>query len=112
MTIDEQPKAAEPQLSPGRAIRIGNRRIPLPQSRALRIALGVFFVLCGVFGFLPVLGFWMVPVGLAVLAVDIPAARRAHRRLTVTALRWYDEARARLGYPPSQRRLRADRNSS
>jgi hypothetical protein len=112
VTIDEKPKAAEPQASPSRAIRIGKRKIPLPQNRILRIALGVFFVLCGILGFLPVLGFWMVPVGLAVLAVDIPVARRAHRRLTVTALRWWDEACARLGYPPSQRRLRADRNSS
>ena len=111
MTIDEKPKVAESQASPSRAIRIGRRKIPLPQYRPLRIALGGFFVLCGLLGFLPILGFWMIPVGLAVLAVDIPAARRAHRRLTVTALRWWDEARARLGFPPSQRRLRADRNS-
>ena len=110
--IDEKPKVTRPQASPSRAIRFGKRKIPLPQNRPLRITIGGLFVIFGLLGFLPVLGFWMVPVGLAVLAVDIPAARRANRRLTVTVLRWYDEVRARLGFRPSQRRLRADRNSS
>jgi len=36
----------------------------------------------GMFGFLPVLGFWMIPLGLAVLAVDFPAAERALDWLT------------------------------
>ena len=31
----------------------------------------------GVFGFLPVLGFWMFPLGLAFIALDIPFT--AHR---------------------------------
>ena len=31
----------------------------------------------GVFGFLPVLGFWMLPLGLAFIALDIPFT--AHR---------------------------------
>jgi hypothetical protein len=30
----------------------------------------------GVAGFLPVLGFWMIPVGLALIALDIPPLRR------------------------------------
>jgi hypothetical protein len=30
--------------------------------------------------FLPVLGLWMIPAGLAVLSVDSPSARRLRRR--------------------------------
>ena len=30
----------------------------------------------GVFGFLPILGFWMFPLGLAFVALDFPPARR------------------------------------
>jgi hypothetical protein len=30
----------------------------------------------GVFGFLPILGFWMFPLGIAFIALDIPPARR------------------------------------
>jgi hypothetical protein len=30
----------------------------------------------GVFGFLPVLGFWMLPLGLALIALDLPPLRK------------------------------------
>jgi hypothetical protein len=48
-----------------------------PKWKWLRPPLGVLLVLAGALGFLPVLGFWMIPLGLAVLAVDFPAAARA-----------------------------------
>jgi hypothetical protein len=48
----------------------------------LRKAVGLLLVMGGMFGFLPVLGYWMLPVGLALLAVDWPWARRLSRRLT------------------------------
>ena len=55
-----------------------------PKWKAVRIPLGGLLVLFGMFGFLPVLGFWMIPLGLGVLAIDFPAAARAniwlHRR--------------------------------
>jgi hypothetical protein len=41
------------------------------------------FVVFGFLGFLPVLGFWMVPVGLFILAIDFPPARRLARWLMV-----------------------------
>jgi len=65
------------------SVRIGNRSIPLPASRAARIALGGALVAAGFVGFLPVVGFWMVPLGLLVLSVDLPAVRRGRRRLAV-----------------------------
>lgn len=37
----------------------------------LRLVLGLLLFVGGVFGFLPVLGFWMIPLGIAVAALDI-----------------------------------------
>ncbi|MFV0280039.1 MAG: PGPGW domain-containing protein [Rhodoblastus sp.] len=52
-----------------------------PRWRWLRPPLGTILIILGCFGFLPVLGFWMIPLGLAVLALDFPVAERANRRL-------------------------------
>jgi hypothetical protein len=41
-----------------------------------RVTIGVLFLLGGFLWFLPVLGIWMVPLGLIVLAFDIPFMRR------------------------------------
>jgi hypothetical protein len=46
-----------------------------------RILAGVGLCLCGVVGFLPILGFWMIPLGLALLALDIPFMRGPIARL-------------------------------
>jgi hypothetical protein len=64
-------------------IRLFGRGVAVPRSRALRVALGVGLVLAGTVGFLPVLGFWMIPLGLFVLAIDFPVARRLKRRAGV-----------------------------
>ena len=49
--------------------------------RWLRVTLGLLLIIGGILGFLPVLGFWMLPLGLAILAIDIPLAARAARRI-------------------------------
>ncbi|MSO99009.1 MAG: hypothetical protein EXR11_12460 [Rhodospirillaceae bacterium] len=49
----------------------------------MRVPIGVVLVIGGILGFLPILGFWMIPLGLAVLAIDYPPARRLGRRLIV-----------------------------
>ena len=81
---------------PGDSVRLGGYRLPLPRSRILRVAIGGFLVLFGLFGFLPVLGFWMVPLGLLVLSVDIPRVRRWRRRFAVWFSRRYPNLAARL----------------
>jgi hypothetical protein len=79
-------------------IRFGNRSLDLPRNRAVRIGIGVALVLGGLVGFLPILGFWMVPLGFLVLATDIPAIRRINRRVSTSFLRWWrGKARARSG---------------
>ena len=69
-------------------IKFGGRTVPLPGHPVVRILLGCLLLLGGLLGFLPVLGFWMVPLGLVVLAVDIPMARRLKRRVDVRLGRW------------------------
>jgi len=54
-------------------MRWGKERLP----RGIRSLVGVLLMIGGVFGFLPVLGFWMFPLGLAFIALDIPFT--AHR---------------------------------
>ena len=43
-----------------------------PSAMLVRIPLGILLVLGGIFSFLPVLGIWMLPLGLLLLAIDIP----------------------------------------
>jgi len=43
-----------------------------PRARWVRLPLGLVLVLGGVFSFLPVLGIWMLPLGLLLLAIDLP----------------------------------------
>jgi hypothetical protein len=62
--------------------------LSLPRSRPLRIAVGILLVLMGLLGFLPVLGFWMIPVGVAVLSVDLPWVRRWSRKVSIAWNRW------------------------
>jgi hypothetical protein len=46
-------------------------RVRRPQARLIRIPLGILLVFGGIFSFLPVLGVWMLPLGLLLLAVDL-----------------------------------------
>lgn len=68
--------------------------------RWLRRGIAVLFLVGGLLGFLPVLGYWMLPLGLALLAVDVPAARRLNRLLRV----WWGRLRRRLRGTPDMRR--------
>jgi hypothetical protein len=82
-------------------VKLAGRRIDLPKNRALRILIGIVLILFGVLGFLPVLGFWMIPLGLLVLSVDLPIVRRWRRHAEVRIGQWlkanYPSVAARLG---------------
>ncbi len=75
-----------PEEKPLRKPRLD--RAKLPRTKSMRVALGVALVMMGIFGFLPILGFWMIPLGLLVLSVDFGWARKARRRLEVWWGRW------------------------
>ncbi|MEY4967143.1 MAG: hypothetical protein RL274_2726 [Pseudomonadota bacterium] len=72
------------------SIRLGKYRLPLPGSWIVRVLIGLVLILGGFLGFLPLLGFWMVPLGLMVLSIDLPFARRWRRRLEV----WWGKRKA------------------
>ena len=55
-----------------RGMRVGKRRIP----PGLRVLVGLLLIFLGFLGFLPILGFWMIPLGLAVASLDIPPLSR------------------------------------
>ncbi|MBO6640371.1 MAG: hypothetical protein JJ920_20135 [Roseitalea sp.] len=63
--------------------RLFGREFPKPGSRRARLALGAALSVLGVFGFLPVLGFWMIPLGLFILSHELHPLRRIRRRLAV-----------------------------
>lgn len=69
----------------------------------LRLPLAILLTIGGLFWFLPILGLWMLPAGLLLLAIDLPrlrgpvsAAIIRSRRGTQRWLRWWrDRRRAR-----------------
>jgi hypothetical protein len=69
-------------------ITIAGHKFSVPGHPFVRIALGFLLIAGGVLGMLPVLGFWMIPLGLAILAIDFPMARRMQRRFTVWLGYW------------------------
>jgi hypothetical protein len=66
-----------------------------PEARWVRWPLGLALIVGGVFGFLPILGFWMVPLGALLIGEDIPPVRRVTLRLLGQLYRWWDAWRAR-----------------
>ena len=51
-----------------------------PSSSWLRIPLGIALILGSFLAILPVFGLWMLPLGLLLLALDVPLLRRPTRR--------------------------------
>lgn len=77
-------------------VRIGKFAVNLPRNRIVRVSLGVGLVLGGgLFGWLPVLGYWMVPLGFLVLASDSPTIRRWNRRTGVAIVGWWKGRKAK-----------------
>lgn len=73
-----------------------------PHARWLRIPLGLLFILGGVFSFLPVLGLWMLPLGLLLLAIDLPFLKGPVSRAMVWGERkWQTWRRRRRSDPHS-----------
>jgi hypothetical protein len=80
---------------PGRLQR-SVRWLRRPSSRLVRIPAGLLLMVGGVFSILPVLGLWMLPLGLLLLAEDIPPLRRSTGRM----LAWIEAKRPHwMGLP-------------
>jgi purine-cytosine permease-like protein len=74
---------------PPRTITVFGRQYRMPRSRGLRIGIGVALVVLGCLGFLPILGFWMIPLGILVLSYEFARVRRWRRRTLV----WWERRR-------------------
>ncbi|NVN10888.1 MULTISPECIES: hypothetical protein [Nguyenibacter] len=76
-------------------------RLRQPAARWVRIPVGVLLILGGFLSLLPVFGLWMLPLGLLLLADDLPPMRRVRDRL----LCWIEMRHPRwmgLATPPSR----------
>ena len=58
-----------------------------PNSFAVRVIVAIILVLGGIFSFLPVLGLWMLPLGLLLISQDLPFLQKP----LVTALAWMEK---------------------
>jgi len=75
-----------------------------PSARWVRIPAGILLIAGGFVGFLPILGFWMVPLGLLLLAQDVPFLKRPTSKAIVwgerTWTRWKRRRAAKANAPP------------
>ncbi len=74
-----------------------NRRVPRrvaqaiewlrkPSSFAVRLIVAILLILGGIFSFLPVLGLWMLPLGLLFISQDVPFLQKP----LVSTLAWVE----------------------
>jgi hypothetical protein len=62
-----------------------------PSQRWLRITVGTLLIIGSVLSILPLFGLWMLPLGLVLLAEDVPFLRRLTNRI----LKWIERRRSR-----------------
>jgi hypothetical protein len=91
--LDEQLKRLEKRL-PRRLARMVDwlRR---PGSRRYRVPAAIILILFGIVGFLPIVGLWMIPLGLILIAEDVPALRPPLARF----IAWIERKLARRSEP-------------
>ena len=80
----------------GRAVppsRRVTRALIAPERRMIRLPLALLLIAGGFLAFLPILGLWMLPLGLMLLAVDAPAISAASIRVR----HWWRSRRRRAG---------------
>ena len=71
-----------------------------PSSRLVRIPLAILLIAGGFFSFLPVLGLWMLPLGLLLVAQDMPMLQKPLSRMLGWIERKWDERIARRSLKP------------
>jgi hypothetical protein len=80
---------------PGKVARI-LRSLRHPEAKWIRLPVGVLFVLGGIFSILPIFGLWMLPLGLLLMAYDIPVLRKPVGRFTIWAVHKWASLRQRF----------------
>ncbi len=72
------------------------RNLRHPHARWVRIPTGVLLVIGGVFSILPFLGIWMLPLGLLLIAHDVPLLREPVGRFTIWSIQRWETLRQRF----------------
>ncbi|MCA6123043.1 hypothetical protein J6500_14230 [Bradyrhizobium sp. WSM 1704] len=93
LEIDRHFAWFEAKLPPGPARFVGWLR--KPSSIYVRIPLAILLILGGIFSFLPVLGLWMLPLGLLLFAQDVPFLQKPTAQLLGWIERKWAEREAR-----------------
>lgn len=80
----------------------GIRWLRTPRARIVRLPSGILCIAAAFFWFLPVLGLWLLPAGLLLIAQDVPILHRPVGRMTLYLVerwrslrRWWATRRAR-----------------
>lgn len=58
-------------------------RLRKPGSTIARISIGILLIIGGLLAILPVLNVWMIPLGLLILAIDLPLLQGPVTRLII-----------------------------
>jgi hypothetical protein len=97
------------RMLPGPAAR-ALRWVHDPRSRYVRLPLGILFIIASFFWFLPVIGLEFLPIGLLLVAQDVPFIRRPVGRAMLRLLdgvdrlkQWWEQRRKRRNRPTSDR---------
>ena len=94
MELDRHFAWFEGRLPPRPARFVGWLR--KPSSRLVRIPLAILLIAGGIFSFLPVLGLWMLPLGLLLFAQDVPILQKPMARMPGWVERkWIERQRAK-----------------
>ena len=80
---------------PGKVARV-LRGLRHPDSRWVRIPVGFLLILGGIFSILSFLGLWMLPLGLLLIADDIPILQKPVGRFTLWAIHKWASFRQRF----------------
>ena len=77
-----------------RILKWGNDRVPT----GLRSLCGFGLMVGGIFGFLPILGFWMFPLGVALVLLDIPFTKdKILKKIEGLSEQWSEADEAKRG---------------
>jgi len=89
--LDRAYRGLEREL-PDRLVRV-IRWMRDPEARWIRLPLGVLFIIGGLLWFLPVLGIELLPIGLLLIAEDVPFLRKPVARVMIWLERKWVEMR-------------------
>jgi len=78
------------------------RQLKRHPNRGLRISIGMLLILGGILGFLPIVGFWMLPLGLILLAADFQWAKRLYARGILWHRHWRHWRQHRTATKPQE----------